>query len=500
MPVQPSHTDERRHLRDAPLGRRFARASAEPEAQRLALLNESTPPAAVRRRDRAFRSAVIAADVVAAVLVVGLSTSWLPTSHLSWTAALLPVLVPVVNAASGLYQRDPVVLNKNTLDETPTIFRAATVVTIISYLSSSLILVEPIGAKVVGFIWLTLTVCVLACRIAARAAIQALLPPERCLVVGDHSDGQRVAAKLEQAVGLKSELVAVMPLSVTGAGHDSRPDGDEFNRFADTVRLLDVDRVLIAAGEAAPQHELEAIQAAKALGVKVSVLPRILEVVGSSASYDSVDGLTVLGVPRFGIRRSSEAVKRAFDLTGALLLLVLAAPVFLAIACAARVSSPGPVFFRQRRIGRNGLAFSMLKFRSMYEDADRLKESLRGRNEQAGLFKIADDPRITPVGRWLRRTSLDELPQLLNVLRGDMSLVGPRPLVPDEDRQIQGWNRRRLHLTPGMTGPWQVLGSSRIPLEEMVTIDYLYVANWSLWNDAKILMRTIGTVFARRGR
>ena len=171
------------------------------------------------------------------------------------------------------------------------------------------------------------------------------------------------------------------------------------------------------------------------------------------------------------------------------------------MAAAIKLDSRGPVFFRQTRIGRSGHPFSVLKFRSMRRDADQLKESLRDRNEQdEGLFKIADDPRVTRVGRLLRRTSLDELPQLFCVLRGDMSLVGPRPLVPEEDRQIRGWHRRRLQLTPGMTGPWQVLGSSRIPLHEMVTLDYLYVANWSIWSDAKILLRTVDTVLSRRGR
>jgi lipopolysaccharide/colanic/teichoic acid biosynthesis glycosyltransferase len=172
----------------------------------------------------------------------------------------------------------------------------------------------------------------------------------------------------------------------------------------------------------------------------------------------------------------------------------------LVIAALVATTSRGPVLFRQTRIGRGGQSFSMLKFRSMEDGADRLKDSLRHRNEQNGLFKIADDPRVTRVGRWLRRTSLDELPQLFNVLRGEMGLVGPRPLIPEEDARIQGWHRRRLHLTPGMTGPWQVLGAARIPLSEMVTIDYLYVANWSLWNDVKIILRTAGTVVARRGR
>jgi lipopolysaccharide/colanic/teichoic acid biosynthesis glycosyltransferase len=136
----------------------------------------------------------------------------------------------------------------------------------------------------------------------------------------------------------------------------------------------------------------------------------------------------------------------------------------------------------------------------MCNDAEFLKDALRHRNEAVGLFKIADDPRITRVGRLLRRTSLDELPQLFNVLRGEMSLVGPRPLVPDEDVRIEGWHRDRLQLTPGMTGPWQVLGSARIPLDEMVAIDYLYVAGYSLWGDVKLLLRTLAAVADRRGR
>ena len=141
----------------------------------------------------------------------------------------------------------------------------------------------------------------------------------------------------------------------------------------------------------------------------------------------------------------------------------------------------------------------MLKFRTMVDGADSMKDGLRGLNEAAGLFKIEADPRITRLGRLLRRSSLDELPQLFNVIRGNMSLVGPRPLVVDEDERVTGYDRRRLQLTPGMTGRWQILGSARIPLSEMVKIDYLYVANWSVWLDLKILLQTIGFVAYRRG-
>jgi lipopolysaccharide/colanic/teichoic acid biosynthesis glycosyltransferase len=187
------------------------------------------------------------------------------------------------------------------------------------------------------------------------------------------------------------------------------------------------------------------------------------------------------------------------DIAGAAVGLLVLAPLFALAAVAIRLDSDGPVFFRQLRIGRDGKPFEMLKFRSMVDGADRQREALAHLNETDGVFKVRDDPRITRVGRLLRRASVDELPQLINVLRGDMSLVGPRPLVVDEDLLIEGHHRERLSLAPGMTGPWQVLGPVRPPLTEMVKTDYLYAMNWSLWADLKILLRTLGHVVSARG-
>jgi lipopolysaccharide/colanic/teichoic acid biosynthesis glycosyltransferase len=261
-----------------------------------------------------------------------------------------------------------------------------------------------------------------------------------------------------------------------------------------------VDRVVIVADDAPSEQVHAAVHVAKQLGVKVSLLPRMFEVVGSAVAFDYIGGLTLLGIRRFGLSRRARVVKRMFDIAGAATALVVLSPLLLGIAVVIRLTSSGSPLFRQTRVGRDGRPFQMLKFRSMVAGADRHKSELRFLNEADGLFKITDDPRLTRVGRVLRRMWLDELPQLLNVLRGDMSLVGPRPLVPDEDVKIVGWRRQRLYLTPGMTGPWQVLGAARVPLREMVTIDYLYVANWSLWNDVKILLRTVPCILARRGQ
>jgi lipopolysaccharide/colanic/teichoic acid biosynthesis glycosyltransferase len=225
----------------------------------------------------------------------------------------------------------------------------------------------------------------------------------------------------------------------------------------------------------------------------------MLEVVGSSVDFDDLYGVTLLGVRHTYLSRSSKLLKRTFDLLGAMLLLIAVAPLMALIALVIRRGSPGPVLFRQLRVGRGGEQFEILKFRTMVDGAEELKDGLRALNHNGVLFKIHDDPRITRAGRALRRTSLDELPQIFNVLRGQMSLVGPRPLVADEDGRI-GVPRGRLRLTPGMTGPWQISGGARAPLEEMVKLDHLYVSNWTLWGDVKILLRTAPYVLERRGR
>ena len=257
------------------------------------------------------------------------------------------------------------------------------------------------------------------------------------------------------------------------------------------VNELEVHRIIIAPTEADASGVVDLIRIAKAAGARVSVLPRMLEVVGSAVEFEDVDGMTMLGVRPFGLSRSSQLLKRAFDLVATSVGLLAIGPIMAAIALAIRLDSEGPVFFRQVRVGRDGQRFRILKFRSMVIDAEAQKERLHALNEVGeGMFKVTDDPRVTRVGGLLRRTSLDELPQVFNVLRGEMSLVGPRPLVTDEDAQVLGLDRSRLYLTPGMTGPWQVLGA-RVPMQEMVGIDYLYVANWSLWLDLKLLLRTV---------
>ena len=193
--------------------------------------------------------------------------------------------------------------------------------------------------------------------------------------------------------------------------------------------------------------------------------------------------------------------KRALDIVLALVALVVFAPVMAAVALAVRLDGPGPVVFRQTRLGKDGRAFTFLKFRSMVVDAEARLAELADRNEADGpIFKIADDPRITRVGRFIRRTSLDELPQLLNVLRGEMSLVGPRPPLPSEVARYAPWQRDRLLVTPGMTGMWQTRGRSALSsFDAIVALDFEYLRRWSLWLDVQLLLHTVLTVVSTRG-
>jgi exopolysaccharide biosynthesis polyprenyl glycosylphosphotransferase len=453
------------------------------------------------QRDSLFRRGLLAADVMALLgafmLTVALSTSSL---RLMWVGLVgVPILL-VGAKVLGLYDRDEMLLRKTTLDEAPKLFQVATFCALTAWLAAGLIVSEELNRHEALLLWSTLAAALMLARAAARAIALRVSPKERCLFIGDEASASTVRSKLTGHSGVNAEMVAHLDFDKVEPWSADVFSRQRLSEIRELASRLDVHRVIVAPRSADAGEMLDLVRTLKAVGVKVSVLPRLLEVVGSSVEFDDLHGVTVLGVRRFELTRSSRAVKRAFDLLGASLGLVAVGPAMLAIALAIKLDSRGPVFFRQLRVGQHGKRFYMVKFRTMVPDAEALKESLRESNEaQEGLFKIAADPRITRVGRLLRKCALDELPQLLNIVTGEMSLVGPRPLVIDEDSRIEGWHRQRSTLMPGMTGPWQILGPARVPLSEMVAIDYLYIANWSLWADVKILLRTVPHVVGRHG-
>jgi exopolysaccharide biosynthesis polyprenyl glycosylphosphotransferase len=461
----------------------------------------STPAfRALKRREALFRRSLGLTDVLASFLALELAVQLVPgkAGHLRIAALVLVPFIILISKALGLYDRDQHRLRKTTLDEAPTLLHLAVFYALGVWLLEALVLSGHLSRPQVFVLTGASFALTMICRATTRGLTLRMSDPERCLIVGNHRDAERAAHKLTSSSGVKAMIVG--RVSITDEGSDGFPSLGEYRCLPDVVQQHGVQRVVIAPDGHDQEEILHCIRLVKALGVNVSVLPRLLEVVGSSSVFDDVGGTTLLGVRQYGLSKSSELLKRLMDVVGAGLALLVLTPLFLIVSVLIRLDSPGSAFFRQARIGRRGERFWIIKFRTMVRGADRMKDEMRGLNQvEGGLFKIAEDPRITRVGRFLRRTSLDELPQLINVLRGEMSLVGPRPLVLDEDALIEGWERRRLAVKPGMTGLWQIYGSSRIPKPEMVKIDYLYGANWSIWLDLKILIRTVPYVLGRRG-
>ena len=444
-------------------------------------------------REALHRRLLAVADVTAAAVAAGLVLGAFNQRRAALSALLGAALVLIVFRLAGLYDRDDLRLVHSTLDDVPQLAQLTGLFGLGVAILQNFVLQRSVSTEQIATLWVASFGAIVGGRALARAVTARSLPAERCLVIGDDGRAQRIREKLASSQA-RAQVIASLPLERGEIEEADWVHTPEIIR--DLVRDLNVHRIIIAP-TSADTGVVDLIRVAKAVGVRVSVLPRMFEVVGSAVEFDDVDGMTMLGVRSFGFSRSSRTIKRAFDVVMASLGLVLVSPIIAAIAVAISLDSSGPMFFGQVRVGREGKHFRMFKFRSMVADAEKQKDSLRALNEAGdGLFKLTDDPRVTRVGRFLRRTSLDELPQLFNVLRGEMSLVGPRPLVVDEDAQVFGLDRSRLHLTPGMTGPWQVLGT-RVPMQEMVGIDYLYVANWSLWLDIKILLRTVRHVVRR---
>ena len=445
-------------------------------------VDQRAPPSVLRRAALQHRLLGLA-DIVAVTVTVAIVLN--VGEHRALLLALAMPLVIIPFKIAGLYDRDELRLVKSTLDEVPALMQLTALFAVGVAIAKWLVEQGTLAGDQIAGLWVGAFAAIVACRALSRWLAGRLSAVERCLVIGELDRAHRIRERLVSS-GARATVVASVLLAVEDL--DGSDGSDDIRRL---VRELDVDRIVIAPSTNDETGVVGLIRVAKAAGVRVSVLPRMFEVVGSAVEFDDVDGMTMLGIRSFGLSQSSRLLKRGFDLAATSIGLLLAGPIMVTIALAIWLDSPGPILFRQVRVGRDGRHFVIFKFRSMVSDAEAQKDRLRTHNEAgAGLFKIAEDPRITRVGRFLRRSSLDELPQIFNVVRGEMSLVGPRPLVVDEDAQVLGLDRSRLHLTPGMTGPWQVLGH-RVPMREMVGIDYLYVANWSLWLDVKILLRTV---------
>lgn len=455
-------------------------------------------------RDAALRRLLALGDMCAAAasfaMAIALNPARMaaPGAVFLWMLFLFPAQV-VAFKLYGLYDRDAKHINHTTVDELPWLMHGIVICVLLAWLDAKLAPVGHIGVRQLAPFFGFMVVSVITARTAIRHASVRILGVESALVVGGGEIASVLIRKLEAHPEYGVRVVGVVGDAREVASAHSLPLVGFVDELEELALRLGVRRVITSPVGIEDHDVKEVVDRCRALGLKVSLLPQLSDVLGASIEIDDVEGLTVLNVNPPWLNRSARALKRTLDLVLATLLLVILAPLMVVVAIAVKLDSAGPVLFTQERVGKGGRRFRLVKFRTMAADAESRRAELLSQSTDPNWLHIADDPRITRLGRHLRRLSLDELPQLWNVLRGEMSMVGPRPLICAEDARVQGSSRRRLDLTPGITGYWQVLGRTRISFEEMVKLDYLYVMNWSLWTDLRLLLRTLPTVLSRRG-
>jgi exopolysaccharide biosynthesis polyprenyl glycosylphosphotransferase len=334
--------------------------------------------------------------------------------------------------------------------------------------------------------------------VLTRDVLQFAGVRRRAILVGEGEQLARLRRMLgSDRSGIQYEFLgAVAPNGNT----DTLPLLGGLDAVPSILREHDVHELIVTDSGFTERELLELVEEAHRFGVKVKVAPRTTELLLQRAEYIPGEGAPLFELRPPVLGGWEWAVKRSFDVVVSTIVIVAGSPAWAAIAFAIKLSSPGPVFYRDQRIGLGDRPFGMMKFRTMYADAAARQQGLEADNEASGpLFKIKDDPRVTRVGRFLRRFSLDELPQVLNVLWGEMSLVGPRPLPIRDYEQLQEWHRKRYLVLPGMTGLWQVSGRIDLSFDDLVRLDFYYIENWSIWLDISILAKTLPAVLARRG-
>lgn len=325
---------------------------------------------------------------------------------------------------------------------------------------------------------------------------------QRVLIVGAGEIGRMVMRNIAAQPELGYQIVGFVDDKPERGSRDlGRFKGlGSTDQIADLVKQHAVDTVIVALPWLAHRKILGIVSQCEHLNVAVRIVPDLFQMSLSQVDIDDLNGIPLISTKSPVIMGWNLAVKRTFDVIFSALFLVILSPVMLVIAILIRLDSPGPAVFAQQRIGRGGKPFTVFKFRTMRCGAEEEQESLRALNEAKGpMFKIKADPRCTALGRLLRRISLDELPQFYNVLRGEMSMVGPRPPLPGEVQQYQEWHKRRLEILPGLTGLWQVSGRSDLTFDDMVLLDIYYIENWSLLLDLRIALKTIPSALFARG-
>ncbi|SDC49342.1 Undecaprenyl-phosphate galactose phosphotransferase, WbaP/exopolysaccharide biosynthesis polyprenyl glycosylphosphotransferase [Geodermatophilus telluris] len=474
----------------------------------VAVAPAAARPAGARRWAGRYAAALVAGEVAAAAtasaaVLLAHSAELTAGSPLLWAAGALPLSWPLLLLGTGAH--DERVFGTGS-EEYRRVARAGFLLLALASLVSYVGQLELSRALVLVAVP-ALTAVTLLVRLGARWQLRRLRARGRCtkrvVVVGRGGAVAELVTRLrrERAAGLEVVAACVTPESRARVADALGVPVGGLDDVAETAARLGADTIAVtSASETAAEYLRRLSWQLEGTGVELLVAPGLIEVAGPRLHIRPFEGLPLLSVEQPRFEGWQRVVKGGLDRVAAALAIVLVAPVLLAIAAAVKLTSPGPLLYRQERVGVNGRSFTMYKFRSMVVDADRQVDALRTQNISDGLlFKVRADPRVTPVGRLLRRLSLDELPQLLNVLGGTMSLVGPRPPLPSEVARYDSSVHRRLLVKPGLTGLWQVSGRSDLPWEEAVRLDLRYVENWSLTMDLLILVRTVRAVLGRSG-
>ena len=472
------------------------------------------------RRQRWSRAVLIGLDA-AAIFAGALSATWIRFGTLSAKAGLEAadvhltfvtlgaLLVPVwviLLSSEGLYDSDHLNWGSGELTR---VARGLALGVVALILMTYALKLPGLSRAWTLLLWVLATQFVIGGRIIQRAIMGAARRRGRwlrpTLIVGSNAEAADVIRILKA-----SKVEGLVPIGCLASSQaeklsldwcaDDVPCLGTAREIPSVIENYPVDTVIIASS--AFDHDVLAriIAELRTLDVDVNVSSGLFEVLTSRVHVREIGGVPVIKVRGLSLSRRNLLIKRAFDLLFAWIGVLAGLPLWLVLILAIKCESKGPVFYRQTRIGKAGRRFAMLKFRSMVEDADERLNELHAVNEASGpLFKMKDDPRITALGRRMRRFSIDEFPQLLNVIKGDMSLVGPRPPLPHEVERYSEHDWRRLEVLPGMTGLWQVSGRSSLTFDEMVRLDLFYIENWSVGLDLALLMRTVPAVFSCRG-
>jgi exopolysaccharide biosynthesis polyprenyl glycosylphosphotransferase len=476
----------------------------------IEILDRRRKTATIRRRGWLVRRLLLGADVVgllaafaAAQLLDGIRDEAGHVNLLGEGILFLAALPVWILAAKlyGLYDHDEERTNHTTVDDLVGVFHMVTVGTWIFFAGAWVMgVAQPQVNKIFDF-WIFAVGLVTLGRAAARAFSRTTVTyQQNAVIVGAGDVGQLVARKVLQHPEYGINLLGF----VDAEPKERRDDlGDltvlgEPDRLPAIIRLFDVERVIVAFSGDAHTKLLELIRTLRGLDVQVDVVPRLFEIVGPRVGIHNVEGLPLLGLPPARVSRTSLAIKRVIDMVGALLGLVLTSPFLAYAAWRIKRESPGPVFFRQTRLGMQAREFTALKFRTMKVDTDdtahrefiRRTMSPDALPESNGIYKLDREDAVTPFGRWLRKTGLDELPQLINVLIGQMSLVGPRPCLPYETEFFAPYHHERFLVPPGITGYWQVTARAHATFGEALDMDVAYVRSWSVLLDLTLMLRT----------